>query len=99
MGRQSFLEPEKWLGRQERKSSYKEPYHVVCKMVLRCFLWQRPENNKLVVPEKEQATIDAVGKARDLPNIHAKINSTSTKHIGDNFTKITIFITCEGSLV
>ena len=43
------------------------------------------------VPEKDQATMDAVGKACDLPNFHAKIDSTSTKNIGDNFTKVTIF--------
>ena len=35
--------------------------------------------------------MDAVGKACDLPNFHAKIDSTSTKNIGDNFTKVTIF--------
>lgn len=33
MGRQRFLEPEELLGRQERKSSYEGPYHVVRKMV------------------------------------------------------------------
>ena len=36
--------------------------------------------------------MDAVGKACDLPNFHAKIDNTSTKNIGDNFIKVTIFI-------
>lgn len=44
------------------------------------------------VPEKDQATMDAVGKVCDLPNFHAKIDSTNTKNIGDNFTEVTIFI-------
>ena len=44
------------------------------------------------VPEKDQATMDAVGKACDLPNFHAKIDSTDTNNIGDNFTEVTIFI-------
>lgn len=51
------------------------------------------------VPEKDQAIMDAIGKACDLPNFHAKIDSTSTKNMGDNFTKITIFIICEGSFL
>ena len=37
MGRQSCLEPEKWLGRQRRKSSYQGPYRVVRKMVIGVF--------------------------------------------------------------
>ena len=57
----------------------------------------------------------AVGKTCHLPNFHAKINSTITKYIGHNFTKVTTFIIiiiknnykncylgeiiCEGSLV
>ena len=36
--------------------------------------------------------MDAVGKACDLPNFHAKIDSTNTKNIGDNFAEVTIFI-------
>ena len=44
------------------------------------------------VPEKDQATIGAVGKACHLPNFHDKIDSTSTKYIGHNFTKVTTFI-------
>ena len=36
--------------------------------------------------------MDAVGEACDLLNFHAKIDSTSTKNIADNFTKVTIFI-------
>ena len=44
------------------------------------------------VPEKDQVTMDAVGKVCDLPNFHAKIDSTNTKNIGDNFTEVTIFI-------
>ena len=50
------------------------------------------------VPE-DQAIMDAIGKACHLPNVHAKIDSTSTKNMGDNFTKITIFIICEGSFL
>lgn len=56
------------------------------------------------VPEKDQATMDAVGKVCDLPNFHAKIDSTNTKikkywrqfYRGNNFynynKKITIKI-------
>ena len=67
------------------------------------------------VPEKDQATMGAVGNACHLPNFHAKIDSTITKYIGHNFTKVTTFIIiviktnckncylgkiiCEGSLV
>ena len=42
---------------------------------------------------KYQATMGAVGKACHLPNFHAKIDSTITKYIGHNFTKVTTFIT------
>ena len=64
---------------------------------------------------KYQATMGAVRKAYHLPNFHAKIDSTITKYIGHNFTKVTTFIIiiiknnykncylgkiiCEGSLV
>ena len=44
------------------------------------------------VPEKDQATMGAVGKACHLPNFHAKIDSTSAKYIGHNFTKLTTVI-------
>ena len=36
----------------------------------------------------------AVGKAYDLPNYHAKIDSVSAKNMGGKFTNITIFIIC-----
>lgn len=82
MGRQSFLESEELLGRQERKSSYEGPYHVVRKMV-----WG-------VFSDRGRRTTNwlGVGKVCDLPNFHAKIDSTNTKNIGDNFTEVTIFI-------
>ena len=51
------------------------------------------------VPEKDQKIIEVVGKACDLPNFHAKIDSTSIKNMGDNLSKITIFLICEGSMV
>ena len=41
---------------------------------------------------KYQATMGAVRKACHLPNFHAKIDSTITKYIGHNFTKVTTFI-------
>ena len=44
------------------------------------------------VPEKDQATMGAVGKACLLPKFNAKIDSTITKYIGHNFTKVTTFI-------
>jgi len=47
------------------------------------------------VPEKDQAILDVVGKACELPNFHVKIYNTSTKIIADKFTKITISIICE----
>ena len=47
------------------------------------------------VPEKDQAILDAVGKACELPNFHATIYNTSAKSITDKFTKITISIICE----
>ena len=50
---------------------------------------------KLVGSLKRTRTIlDAVGKAGDLPNFHAKIDSASAKNMGDKFTKMTIFIIC-----
>lgn len=60
MGRQSFLEPEELLGRQERKSSYEGPYHVVRKMVWVFSLTEAGEQQIGWVPEKDQATMDAV---------------------------------------
>ena len=44
------------------------------------------------VPEKDQATLDAVGKACHLPNLHAKIDSVSAKNMGN---KLPISIICE----
>ena len=44
--------------------------------------------------KRTRAILDAVGKACDLPNFHAKIDSASAKNMGDKFTMITIFIIC-----
>ena len=44
--------------------------------------------------KRTRAILDAIGKACDLPNFHAKIDSVSAKKMGDKFTKITIFIIC-----
>ena len=44
--------------------------------------------------KRTRAILDAVGKACDLPNFHAKIDRESAKSMGDKFTKITIFIIC-----
>ena len=51
--------------------------------------------------KRTRAILDAVGKACDLPNFHAKIDSliieliiASAKNMGEKFTKITIFIIC-----
>ena len=64
-------------------------------MVLGCFVLLRQETNKLVgLLKRTRAILDAVGKACDLPNFHAKIDSASAKNIGDKFTMITIFIIC-----
>ena len=46
------------------------------------------------VTKRTRAILDVVGKACDLPNFHAKIDSASAKNMGDKFTKITIFIIC-----
>ena len=46
-------------------------------------------------PEKGRAILDTVGKACDLPNFHAKIDSARGKNMRDKFTKIIIFIICE----
>ena len=95
MGRQSFLKPEKWLGRherkslltKERKSSYEGPYHVVRKMVLVFSLTEAGEQQIGWVLGKYQATMGAVGKACHLPNFHAKIDSIITKYIGHNLPR------------
>ena len=47
------------------------------------------------VSEKDQAVLDAVGQACELPNFHATIYNTSAKSITDKFTKITISIISE----
>ena len=39
------------------------------------------------VPEKDQATMGAVGKACHLPNFHAKIGSTITKYYDYQLSK------------
>ena len=44
--------------------------------------------------KRTRVILDAVGKACDLPNFHAKIDSASAKNMGDKFTKITIFKIC-----
>ena len=44
------------------------------------------------VTEKDPCNF--VGKACDLPNFLAKIDSASAKNMGDKFTKITIVIIC-----
>ena len=88
---------------------------MVRKMVLVFSLTEAGEQQIGWVPGKNQATMGAFGKACHLPNFHAKIDSTITKYIGHNFTKVTTFIIiiiknnykncylgkiiCEGSLV
>ena len=70
VGRQSFLKPEKWLGRherkslltKERKSSYQGPHHVVRKMVLVFSRTEAGEQQIGWVLGKYQATMGAVGK-------------------------------------
>ena len=44
--------------------------------------------------KRTRAILDAVGKACDLPNFHAKIDSASAKSMGEKFTKIIIYIIC-----
>ena len=79
--------------RRKRKSSHEGPYHVVRKMVFRVFsVTEAGEQQIGWVPEKDQATVGAVGKACQMPNVHAKIDSTITKYIGHNFTTVTTFI-------
>ena len=123
MGRQSFLKPEKWLGRHERKSLLTKEKEVFLRrtlsrglqMVSVFSLTEAGEQQIGWVLGKDQASMDAVGKACHLPNVLAKIGSTITKYIGHNFTKVTTFIIiiiknnykncylgkiiCEGSLV
>ena len=88
---------------------------MVRKMVLVFSLTEAGEQQIGWVLGKDQATMGVVGKACHLPNFHAKIDSTITKYIGHNFTKVTTFIIiiiknnykncylgkiiCEGSLV
>ena len=84
-------------------------------MVLVFSLTEAGEQQIGWVPGKDQGTMGAVGKACHLLNFHAKIDSTITKYIGHNFTKVITFIitiiknnyencylgkrNCEGSLV
>ena len=65
---------------------------MVRKMVLVFSLTEAGERQISWVLGKDQATMGAVGKAYHLPNFHAKIDSTITKYIGHNFTKVTTFI-------
>ena len=74
---------------RRKRRSYEEPYIVIRKLVLGCFLLQRQENNKLVGSLKRSKQLE---KACQLPNFHAKIDSTITKYIGQNFTKVTTLI-------
>ena len=57
-------------------------------MVLVFSLTEAGEQQIGWVPGKDQATMGAVGKACHLPNFHAKSDSTITKYIGPNFTKV-----------
>ena len=92
MGRQSFLEPEKWLGRQERSFLRRTLSRGSQNGIGVFSLAEAGQQQIGWVPEKDQATMGAVGKACHLPNFHTKINSTITKYIGHNFTKVTTFI-------
>ena len=65
---------------------------MVRKMVLVFSLTEAGEQQIGWVLGKYQATMGDVGRACDLPNFHAKIDSTITKYIGNNFTKVTTFI-------
>ena len=78
--------------RRKRKSFYEGPYHVVRKMAL---LFSLPEAGKQQIGwvlRKYQGTMGAVRRACYFPNVNAKIDSTITKYIGHNFTKVTTFI-------
>ena len=66
---------------------------VVRKMVLGCFPSKRQEYSKLFGSLKRTKQLWVLLEACHLPNFHAKIDSTSTKYIGHNFTKVTTFIT------
>ena len=100
MGRQSFLKPEKWLGRHERKSLLTKEKEVFLQRTLSrgsqngigVSLTEAGEQQIGWVLGKYQATMGAVRKACHLPNFHAKIDGTITKYIGHNFTKVTTFI-------
>ena len=91
MGRQSFLKPENWLGRherkslltKERKSSYEGPYHVVHKMVLVLSLTEAGEQQIGWVLRKYQATMGAVGKACHLPNFSMPKSTVQLPNILD----------------
>ena len=93
MGRQSFLEPENWLGRQETAVFLRRTLSRGSQNGIGVFsLTEAGERQIGWVPEKDQATMGDVLKACHLPNFHDKIDSTSTKYIGHNFTKVTTFI-------
>ena len=65
---------------------------MVRKMVLVFSLTEAGEQQIGWVLGKYQSTMGAVGNACHLPNFHAKIDSTITKYIGHNFTKVTTLI-------
>ena len=96
-----FSEARKVVGKTRKKVTsyegkgsllYEGPYHVVRKMVLVFSLTEAGEQQIGWVFGKYQATMGAVGKARHLPNFHAKIDSTITIYFGHSFTKVTTFI-------
>ena len=100
MGRQSFLKPEKWLGRHERKSLLTKEKEVF----LRRTLSRGSQNSIGVFSDRGRRTTNWLGPWKVpsnygccwkgmpyLSNYHAKIDSTITKYIGHNFTKVTTF--------
>ena len=65
---------------------------MVRKMVLVFSLTEAGEQQIGWVLRKYQATMGAVRRACHLPNVHVKIDSTITKYIGHNFTKVKTLI-------
>ena len=67
--------------------------HVVRKMVLVFSLTEAGEITNWLGPWKVPSNYGCCWKGMPyLPNFHAKIDSTITKYIGHNFTKVTTFI-------
>jgi len=97
VGHQSLLEPDKYLIGQIGKEVFlRRTLAYGTYFVTGVFgLTDEVEQQIGWVPEKDQAILDAFGKACELPNFHAKIYNTSAKSIADKFTKITISIICE----